>query len=275
MIKSFLLLVLSIAVVCLSFLLFKSTNKVEPIKPAQEVINSNVIIELSKTTAVVNQKEITINAFENSEFPGPTILSVSKYPGLFENDFIVVDDLNDVINNKYFVLVSSNSQRSGSYQAKYFIVVDPQSGNIVYESPTEFSTAYDQSYKFIDKSVIHLNMQVYNLYSDCSNCRLSIDEYVSFDPKMGKFVSVNDRYKSFFMNKLKAYESMEIKEKCVYKGQEFVISDLATKYGDYASCAGDIIYPNSPKFMTMGEYSEFKEKINQLIKGKMNSLVKY
>lgn len=181
--------------------------------------------------------------------------------------------MNDAVHNKYFVIVTSNSSRSGSYQPHYFVIVDPAESKVVYESPNEFISAYDKYYEFTNRSDIHLNMQMYNLYSDCSNCRLSMDEYISFDPKSGKFLPVNHKYKSYFESILKSYEAMGKREKCTYKGEELTIDELIKKHGGSANCAGDVIYENTPEFMTMGEFIQYKDNISKIISGEKLSLM--
>lgn len=247
----------------------KISSSIQPSINAPVKITPHTIIHLSKLYTVITPDEVIINAFENTEIPGGLIIKKLDYPKIFEAEFIQTEDFLDKENNKYFIIVSSNYSRSGGFMPWYFLIVDPGESKIVYKSPNEFNSASDRYYEIVDNNTLHLNMAVYNLYSDCMNCKLTVDEFVAYNKATETITPVNGKYKTTFSHKLNSYVEMENKESCKYKGETLSLGTLISKYGQSATCNSN----SGTKFMSVGEYLNYKEKIQQIVNGTRESLL--
>lgn len=253
-------------------ILSDSINPTPTITPTPS-FTPGALFELKKSKVLVKSNEIEINPYFFDEDQKKVTLTEQEYPGLFSNQYIIPSEIYDSVNDKTFLLITSNSDRGGSYQPYAFVVIDPNKGKVVYDSPDEFGMN-DQSLEYINGSVFELFMENVYVYDTCGNCSVGILEFVAYDPILEKFVPVNSRYRSYFQKRVSYYNEILNTQKCIFKEKEGTLSELYTMYGAEATCLEN--YPkDDTSIFTIGEFIKLRDKTQEIVSGTRATLVSY
>jgi hypothetical protein len=279
------LFIVVVALVILGFLEFSATMKKLSIflpTPTPSIVYKTrpVGLYLGKDFVQIEQDKILINPCDKKCNSSRKSMVINKetYPELFEiyDEFtrIQTEQIND-ISGKNFIFFTKNVPDHGGYAALYGVIVDPETGSVVYTTPKELKSPLS-SYQILKDGVILFNLHPYLFNNSCTSCRLGMFETVAYDNKQKKYVSVNRRSISLFKTLLEQYNKAAAD--CYYKGQKRTVQEVLSIGGKDARCE-DELFPSNPKqnnsFITVGEFLDIKSKIQKIIDGQELSIVNY
>jgi hypothetical protein len=235
---------------------------------------------LGKDFVQIEQDKIIINPCDEkcNSSRKSTVINKQTYPELFEiyDEFtrIQAEPVHDEISGKNFIFFTKNVPDHGEYAALYGLIVNPETGSIVYTTPKELKSPLS-SYQILKDGVILFNLHPYLFNNSCTSCRLGMFETVAYDDQQKKYVSVNRRSVSLFKSLLEQYNKAATD--CYYKGQKRTVREVLSIGGKDARCE-DEFFPSNPKqnnsFITIGEFLDIKNKIQKIIDGQELSIVK-
>ncbi len=256
-------------------------KKSPPPSPILSIKSRPVGVYLGKDYIQIEQDNIFINPCGEGSCVRPSMVIDDKsYPELFKtyDEFtrIDVEPIHD-ISGKDFIFFTQNVPDHGGYATLYGIIVDPEAKSVIYTTPKELKSPLATYQILPSAGDILFNLNPYLFNNSCTSCRLGILETVAYDPKLKKYVSVNQRSIPGFKTLLEQYEKAA--NNCYFQGKERTVDEVISLGGNDARC-GDENTGNRPfdansGALTVGEFKNIENSIQKIVNGTEQSLVHY
>lgn len=209
----------------------------------------------------------------------PDYFTIDKtnYPSLFNNEGLGISLTEYRLKDNTLLFINQELFEAASYHPTTFLIFDQNAQNIIYKSQGKFNK---MSGYFFDPISQVLSLSIgdkYYSYSTCVACGLPVLEYLKYNSSTQNFVLVNSQYSKDFIKILDEWNRIS-NEECYYNNVKSQISDLIQKYGTNIRCQDSVAigsseFKSNPSFLTLGQFTTLKTKIEQIIAGKNISLL--